>query len=144
MSGDKSLSSSELILNKDGSVYHLNLKKEDVVSTIITVGDPDRVEAVAKHFDEVYLRKQKREFATVTGRIGSKALTVISTGIGTDNIDIVINELDALFNIDLQTREIIDNKTKLKFIRIGTTGGLQSDIPVDKLLKLIPQLALIS
>lgn len=134
MSIATTLSPSELILNDDGSVYHLHLKKEDVVSTIITVGDPGRVDDVTKHFDEIYVTRQNREFKTVTGRIGAKAFTVISTGIGTDNIDIVINELDALFNVDLETRQIKKDLTQLKFIRIGTTGCIQADIPVGSQL----------
>jgi len=130
MSRATTLSPSELITNEDGSIYHLHLKKEDVVSTIITVGDPGRVDDVSMHFDEIYVTKQNREFKTVTGRIGAKALTVISTGIGTDNIDIVINELDALFNIDFETRQIKPELTTLKFIRIGTTGCIQSDVAI--------------
>lgn len=126
----QSIPSSELILNDDQSVYHLNLKKDDVAPIIITVGDPDRVDAVSRRFDEIYLTKQKREFKTTTGRIGTKDLTVISTGIGTDNIDIVINELDALFNIDLDTKMIKDKKTVLDFIRIGTTGTIQANTPI--------------
>jgi len=125
-----SIPSSELILNDDQSVYHLHLKKDDVAPTIITVGDPDRVDRVSSRFDEIYLTKQNREFRTTTGRIGTKAITVISTGIGTDNIDIVINELDALFNIDLDTKTIKKEKTSIDFIRIGTTGTIQSDTPI--------------
>lgn len=124
---------SELILNSDGSIYHLHLLPEDIADTIITVGDPDRVEHVSCYFDTIEVKKQKREFVTHTGYIGSKRLTVISTGISTDNIDIVFNELDALVNIDLETREAksAEHLKKLKIIRVGTAGGLQKDIPLD-------------
>ncbi|MEZ5026769.1 MAG: nucleoside phosphorylase [Chitinophagales bacterium] len=125
---------SELILNSDGSIYHLNLKKEDVATTIITVGDPERVQHVSKHFDNIELKKTKREFEIHTGNIGSKRITVLSTGMGTDNIDIVFNELDALFNIDFSTRTICDNLTSLDIIRIGTSGAIQPDIPIDSFL----------
>ncbi len=125
------IAESELILNNDGSIYHLNILPEDIADTIITVGDPERIKSITKHFDEIQLEKSKREFATTTGIYKGKRLTVISTGIGTDNIDIVFNELDALANIDFKTRTINDNFKQLTFIRIGTTGGLQSDIPVD-------------
>jgi uridine phosphorylase len=122
---------SELILNSDNSVYHLNLRPEEVSETIINVGDPDRVGMVSKFFQKIEIRKQKREFVTHTGVYKGKRITVISTGIGTDNIDIVYNELDALFNIDLQKREIKEKLTSLNLIRIGTSGSLQADIPVD-------------
>lgn len=122
---------SELILNKDGSVYHLNLKPENVAKTIIFVGDQDRVEKVSKHFDTIEFETQKREFKTHTGTYKGKRLTVISTGIGPDNIDIVLNELDALFNIDLKTRQPKKELTSLDIIRIGTSGSLQAEIPVD-------------
>ena len=122
---------SELILNPDGSVYHLNLKPENVAETIILVGDQDRVEKVSKHFDTIEFSTQKREFKTHTGVYKGKRISVISTGIGPDNIDIVINELDALFNIDLATRQPKNKLTSLTFVRIGTSGSLQSDIPVD-------------
>ncbi len=125
---------SELILNPDGSIYHLNLHEEQVAETIITVGDPDRVAVVSQMFDEVEVKVQKREFVTHTGRIGKKRLTVISTGIGTDNIDIVINELDAIKNIDLEKRELKNEFQALNFIRLGTSGALQKDIPVDTTL----------
>lgn len=125
---------SELILNPDGSVYHLNIRPEHLAETIITVGDPDRVAAVSSYFDEIEFQTGKREFHTHTGRIGKKRLTVISTGIGTDNIDIVFNELDALVNIDLETREVKSEHTSLDFIRIGTSGCLQADIPIDSFL----------
>ena len=125
---------SELILNPDGSIYHLNLLPEDIADTIFLVGDPDRVEEVSRYFDSVEVKKQKREFITHTGNIGNKRLTCISTGIGTDNIDIVLTELDALVNIDLKTRKIKENLTTLNFIRLGTCGSLQREIEVDSYL----------
>ncbi|MES2780287.1 MAG: nucleoside phosphorylase [Bacteroidota bacterium] len=125
---------SELILNADGSVYHLHLKPEDIADTILFVGDPDRVGEVSKHFDSVEFTKHKREFVTHTGYIGSKRLTVLSTGIGTDNIDIVWNELNMLVNIDLGTRTFKKEHKNLKVVRIGTSGSLQADIPVDSIL----------
>lgn len=128
------IAESELIINKDGSIYHLNLLPEDVASTIITVGDPDRVENVTKHFDNIEFIKQKREFKTVTGTYKSKRITVISTGIGTDNIDIVFNELDALVNIDFKSRTIKDIHTSLDIIRIGTSGSIQENIPINSFL----------
>ena len=128
------LAQSELILNPDGSIYHLNLLPEDIADTIFLVGDPDRVEEVSRYFDTIEIKKQKREFVTHTGYIGNKRLTCLSTGIGTDNIDIVLTELDALVNIDLTTRKIKEKLTALNFIRIGTCGSLQHDIPVDSFL----------
>lgn len=125
---------SELILNPDGSVYHLNLRPEHLAKTIITVGDPDRVDGVTKYFDSVDFKTQKREFHTQTGTYKGKRITVISTGIGTDNIDIVFNELDALVNIDLEKREIKKQLTSLDIIRIGTSGSIQKEIPVDSFL----------
>lgn len=125
---------SELILNEDGSVYHLHLKPEDIAHTIITVGDPDRVDTVTKYFDTIRFTTQKREFKTTTGTYKGKEISVISTGIGTDNIDIVFNELDALVNIDLETREIKKQHTSLDIIRIGTSGAIQKDILVDSFL----------
>lgn len=122
---------SELILNPDGSVYHLNLKPENIAHDIIFVGDQDRVSKITKHFDSIEFSTQKREFKTETGIYKGKRLTVMSTGIGPDNIDIVINELDALVNIDLQTRKPKDKLTSLNIIRIGTSGSLHADIPVD-------------
>lgn len=127
-------SDADLILNPDGSVYHLNLLPEDIADTIITVGDPERVSEVSAFFDKLELQKGKREFITHTGYIGKKRLSVISTGIGTDNIDIVINELDALVNIDLKTRKEKAKKKSLEIVRIGTSGTLQDDIPVDTIL----------
>lgn len=125
---------SELILNADGSIYHLNILPEQLAQTVITVGDPDRVEDITKHFDSVDVKVRKREFHTQTGKCNGKSITVISTGIGTDNIDIVFNELDALANIDLKTREIKAKKTALDIIRVGTSGAIQEDIPIDSFL----------
>ncbi len=125
------IAESELILNPDGSVYHLNLKPEHIADTVIFVGDPKRVDKVAGFFDEIEFETVKREFHTITGTYKSKRLTVLSTGIGPDNIDIVMNELDALVNIDLNTRQIKETKKSLDIVRIGTSGSLQSDIPVD-------------
>lgn len=122
---------SELILNPDGSVYHLNLKPENIAHDIIFVGDQDRVEKITQHFDSIEFTTQKREFKTHTGIYKGKRLTVQSTGIGPDNIDIVLNELDALVNIDLETRQVKKELTSLNIIRIGTSGSLQGDIPVD-------------
>ncbi len=127
-------SETDIILNADGSIYHLNLLPGDIADTVITVGDPDRVGEVSRYFDNIELKKGKREFITHTGNIGSKWLTVISTGIGTDNIDIVLNELDALVNIDLETRLIKNELKALNIIRIGTSGAIQEDVPVDTLL----------
>lgn len=129
-----SLKASELILNSDNSIYHLNLQPEHIANTIITVGDPDRVSQVASFFDTVEFVIQKREFHTQTGIYKGKRLTVISTGIGTDNIDIVLNELDALVNIDFATRRVKDNLTSLEIIRIGTSGSIQENIPVNSFL----------
>jgi len=125
------IQSSELILNPDGSVYHLNLKPENIAKNIIFVGDQNRVPKVAKHFDSIEFEAQKREFKTITGTYKGTRITVISTGIGPDNIDIVMNELDALVNIDLETRTIKKELTKLNIVRIGTSGSLQDYIPVD-------------
>jgi len=125
---------SELILNEDGSVYHLHLKPEQIATDIIFVGDQQRVEKVTQHFDTIEFSTQKREFKTVTGFLNNKKLTVISTGIGPDNIDIVLNELDALVNIDLATKTIKKELTSLNITRIGTSGALQKDIPVDSFL----------
>src|SRR6478735_1636025 len=127
----KSIAASELIINSRGAVYHLNLRPEELAQTIITVGDPERVKEVSKHFDNIEYSFQHREFVTDTGTIGDKRISVVSTGIGTDNIDIVLNELDALVNIDFNTRTIKDELTHLQIIRVGTSGSLQADIPVD-------------
>ena len=125
---------SELILNDRGAIYHLNLRPDELAHNIITVGDPDRVKEVSKHFDKVEVMQQHREFVTHTGWLGSKRISVVSTGIGTDNIDIVFNELDALVNIDLESRTIKEDLTSLNIIRIGTTGSLQANIAVDDLV----------
>ncbi|PWH82304.1 phosphorylase [Algibacter marinivivus] len=125
---------SELILNPDGSIYHLNLKPENISNTIIFVGDQDRVSKVTSHFDSIEFETQKREFKTQTGYYKEKRISVISTGIGADNIDIVLNELDALVNIDFKTREVKNKLTSLNIIRIGTSGALQSNIPIDSFL----------
>lgn len=125
------IKSSELILNPDRSVYHLNLKPEHIANDIIFVGDPERVSKITQHFEAIEFSTQKREFKTETGIYKGKRITVQSTGIGPDNIDIVMNELDALVNIDLNTREIKPNHTTLNIVRIGTSGSLQADIPVD-------------
>jgi uridine phosphorylase len=125
------IKSSELILNPDGSVYHLNLLPENIAHDIIFVGDQNRVEKITQSFDSIEFSTQKREFKTQTGTLKGKRITVMSTGIGPDNIDIVMNELDALVNINLETREIKENLTSLNIIRIGTSGSLQADIPVD-------------
>jgi uridine phosphorylase len=125
------IAESELIINSRGAIYHLDLRPEELATTIITVGDPDRVATVSKYFDSIEHRSQHREFVTHTGYIGKKRITVISTGIGTDNIDIVLNELDALVNIDLDQRTPKNTLTHLTIIRVGTSGALQADIPVD-------------
>ena len=125
---------SELIINQDGSIFHLHLLPEDIADNIILVGDPGRVEVVASFFDNIELKKQNREFYTITGSLNNKRISVISTGIGTDNIDIVVNELDAIANIDLKTRTLNKQHKTLNLIRIGTSGSLQKDIPVDSFL----------
>ncbi|MGE8430285.1 MAG: nucleoside phosphorylase [Sphingobacterium sp.] len=128
------INESELILNADGSIYHMNLLPEDLASTVITVGDPDRVAKVSKYFDRIELKKGKREFITHTGYLGNKRLTVISTGIGTDNIDIVLNELDALANIDFANRTVKPTFSSLDIVRIGTSGAVQQDIEMGTIL----------
>jgi uridine phosphorylase len=125
------IAESELILNPDGSIYHLNLLPENIAENIIFVGDQNRVPKVAKHFDTIEFETQKREFKTITGIYKGKRFSVISTGIGPDNIDIVLNELDALVNIDLKARKVKDKLKSLNIVRIGTSGSLQADIPVD-------------
>jgi len=125
---------SELILNPDGSVYHLNLLPHQIANDIITVGDPDRVDNITQHFDRIEHSVHKREFKTVTGVIAGKRLTVISTGIGTDNIDIVFNELDALVNVDLETRLVKNTLTALNFYRIGTSGAIREDVDIDSVI----------
>ncbi|MGY4386254.1 uridine phosphorylase [Pedobacter sp. UYP24] len=128
------ISEADLIVNPDGSVYHLNLLPEDLADTVITVGDPDRVSAISKYFDKIEVQKGKREFITHTGYLGKKRVTVVSTGIGTDNIDIVLNELDALVNIDFNRRMVKPKLTALNIIRIGTSGAIQEDIPMGTVL----------
>lgn len=125
---------SELILNPDGSIYHLKLHPEQIADTIIVVGDQGRVPVVSKYFDSIEHQVQNREIVTHTGRIGDKRITALSTGMGTDNIDIVLNELDALVNIDLGNRTVKEKHHSLDIIRIGTSGSLQADIPVDSFL----------
>lgn len=125
------IAESEMIINDRGAIYHLDLKPEELADTIIVVGDPNRVKKVSAHFDTVEHQLQHREFITHTGRMGNKRISVISTGIGPDNIDIVMNELDALANIDFTTRTINQHFRKLTIIRFGTSGSLQADIPVD-------------
>ncbi len=124
------ISETDLILNDDGSVYHLNLLPKHVSDTIITVGDPGRVYQVSQHFDDIEFEMNKREFITHVGTFKGRKVTVISTGIGPDNIEIIFTELDALVNIDLKTREPKNRKKKLKIIRVGTSGALQEDIPL--------------
>ncbi|HEY0677936.1 MAG TPA: nucleoside phosphorylase [Chitinophagaceae bacterium] len=125
------IAESELIINSRGGIYHLDLRPEEIATTIITVGDPGRVQEVSKHFDSIEFRSDHREFVTHTGYIGKKRISVVSTGIGTDNIDIVLNELDALVNIDLNTRTTKAELQHLDIIRIGTAGSLQASVPVD-------------
>lgn len=125
------IAASELIINSRGAVYHLDLRPDEVGDTIITVGDPDRVMEVSKHFDSIEVKRQHREFVSHTGFLGTKRITVLSTGIGPDNIDIVFNELDALVNIDFDSRTVNPHLQSFNIIRIGTSGSLQADIPVD-------------
>lgn len=125
------IAESELVLNNDGSIYHLKLHPEELAHDIIVVGDPGRVPTISRYFDRIEVQRQNREICTHTGVIGHKRLTVLSTGMGTDNIDIVLNELDALVNIDLAKREVKPGHTNLNIIRLGTSGALQADIPVD-------------
>lgn len=125
------IAESELIINERGAVYHLDLRPEEIAGTVITVGDPGRVKEISKHFDKIEVKAQHREFISHTGYVGKKRLTVLSSGIGPDNIDIVINELDALVNIDFETRLIKPKLSSINIIRLGTSGSLQADIPVD-------------
>lgn len=127
-------SEADLILNADGSVYHLGLLPGQLAKTILTVGDPDRVSQVVAQFDHLEFKTQKREIRSCTGTYKGQRLSVISTGMGTDNIDIVFNEIDALFNIDLQARTPKAEHTQLQFIRLGTSGAIQADIPLGSLL----------
>ena len=125
---------SELIINDRGAIYHINLLPEELAETVILVGDPGRVEKVSKYFDRIEHRLQHREFVTHTGFIGNKRMTIMSTGIGPDNIDIAMNELDALANIDFKNRTINTDFKKLNIIRFGTSGALQADITVDSIV----------
>ena len=125
------IAESELIINNRGAIYHLDLRPEELADTVVTVGDPDRVKEFSKYFDTIEVQRQHREFVSHTGLINNKRLTVLSSGIGPDNIDIVLNELDALVNIDFETRTIKHQLKSLNIIRVGTSGSLQADIPVD-------------
>lgn len=125
------IAESELIINPRGAVYHLDLRPEELATNIIVVGDPDRVAMVSRYFDKVEVKRQHREFISHTGFVGSKRVTCTSTGIGPDNIDIVMNEFDALVNIDFESRQIKPSLTTLNVMRIGTSGSLQADVPVD-------------
>ncbi|HUM98283.1 MAG TPA: nucleoside phosphorylase [Chitinophagaceae bacterium] len=128
------IAESELIINDRGAVYHLDLKPDEIAGTVVTVGDPDRVREISKYFDSIEVKRQHREFVSHTGYVGKKRITVLSSGIGPDNIDIVINELDALVNIDFKTREIKKELKSINIIRLGTSGSLQADVPVDSLV----------
>lgn len=128
------ISEADLILTADGRIYHLNSLPEEIAPTIILVGDPNRVEKISKHFDKIEVRLQNREMITHSGWIGNRHLSVISTGMSTDNIDIVLTELDALVNVDLKTRRIKEKLTPLTFIRIGTSGALQPETEVDSVI----------
>ena len=129
-SGEK-IPASELILHEDGSVYHLNIKPEHLADTVILVGDPHRVEMISNYFDRIEFKGENREIVTHTGTLKNKRLTIMSTGMGTDNIDIVLNELDALVNIDLEKKIIKPDHTALNIIRLGTSGGIQPDLPLN-------------
>ncbi|MDP2041071.1 nucleoside phosphorylase [Algoriphagus sp.] len=131
---NRKIPASELIINSDGSIYHLHLKPEQLASLVFTVGDPDRVALVSRYFDRVDFKLNKREFVTHTGWLNGNRVTVMSTGMGTDNIEILMTELDALVNVDLESREIKAEKTSLQIIRIGTSGSMQADLPVGTLL----------
>ncbi len=131
---DTRIEESELIINPDGSVFHLHLKPGELAQYVILVGDPGRVGVVASFFEEIELEKKNREFVSVTGKYKGNRISVVATGIGTDNIDIVLNELDALVNVDFETRQVKDELTSLKIVRIGTSGSLQKDLPVDSCL----------
>jgi uridine phosphorylase len=134
MADKRRIPDSELIINSDGSIYHLHLQPHQVADTIITVGDPGRVPEVSKHFDSIQHKVLYREFLTHTGYLNNKRLTVISTGIGTDNIDIVMNELDALVNIDFASRTVKDVLTSLQLMRMGTSGAVSEEVPMDSIL----------
>ncbi len=128
------IAASELIINNRGAIYHLDARPEEIAENIITVGDPSRVKEVSKYFDKVEVERSHREFVIHTGWLGNKRISVVSTGIGTDNIDIVLNELDALVNIDFETRTIKNELKHLNIIRIGTSGSLQEDVPIDSFI----------
>ena len=128
------MNNAELIVSGEGRIYHLNIHAEDIAPTILLVGDPQRVPMVSAHFDKVTFTAHKREFVTHTGYLNGKRISVVSTGIGPDNIDIVLNEIDALFNIDFERRVAKEVHTPLTFIRLGTSGSLQADIPVDSIV----------
>jgi len=130
----RKIEASELIINPDGSVFHLHLKPGEIAQNIILVGDPGRVKMVSSFFDSIELERSNREFVSCTGLLNDKRVSVVATGIGTDNIDIVVNELDALVNIDFETRTVKEQHTSLNFVRIGTSGSLQKDLPVDSWL----------
>ncbi len=130
----RTIGPSELILNPDGSIYHINLKPEHIAPIVIFVGDQNRVERVASHFDTIEYSTQKREFKSIIGNLNGKRITVISTGIGPDNIDIVLNEVDALVNIDLKSRTVKKEHKSLQIVRLGTSGSLQEEIPVDSIV----------
>ncbi len=130
----KAIEASELIINDRGAIYHLNLRPEEIADTIITVGDPERVAAISQYFDKVEFKLAHREFITHTGFIGNKRISVVSTGIGPDNIDIALNEIDALANIDFATRTIHEQKKSVSIIRMGTCGSLQGEVGVDQLV----------
>jgi len=131
---DKYIPASELVINPDGSIYHLNLKPEHLASSIITVGDPERVALVSRHFDWIEVKVARREFITHTGTYKGKRISVMSTGMGTDNIEIFMNELDALVNVDFHTRLPKNNHTSLNIVRVGTSGSMQPHIPAGALL----------
>ena len=135
----ENISHTDLILNPDGSIYHLALRPEEIADTIILVGDPGRVNQVSSHFDRIETEKENREFVTHTGTFRGKRISVLSTGIGTDNIDIVLNELDALVNVDLEKRTIKPNHKRLNLIRIGTSGAIHADIPAGS--RIVTQIA---
>jgi uridine phosphorylase len=128
------IGASEMIINDRGAIYHLNVRPEEIADTIITVGDPERVEHVSKYFDKIEFQLSHREFITHTGYIGNKRISVLSTGIGPDNIDIALNEVDALVNIDFETRLIKDTKKSVNIVRMGTCGSLQGEVGVDQLV----------
>ncbi|TLX73432.1 phosphorylase [Labilibacter sediminis] len=131
---NRRIEESELIINNDGSIFHLHLKPGEIADNIILVGDPGRVEVVASFFDSIELKRSNREFVSVTGQYKNQRITVVATGIGTDNIDIVLNELDALVNIDFESRTVKKELKSLNLVRIGTSGSLQKDLPVDSCL----------